>query len=172
MMNEKKYQLAAWTKNVDGNTELRLIPSLHYEMQKPYIDEISRLINMKDANDETIRKAVNAYERNADFLLSTGHKTDGIRMLRQAALYCVRSYDDDRYWIDYDTDLGSYSHYAGKLNDEFIRLVRRIRELAEKCGRQDILMEKESRYLKSICTDMFQEEDDFERHLDEMRAWM
>ena len=43
-MEKKKYQLVAWTRNVEGqeDPELRMIPTLHFQMQEPYFDEIAR----------------------------------------------------------------------------------------------------------------------------------
>ena len=43
-MEKKKYELVAWTRNLEGREtpEVRMIPTLHHEMQEPYYQEIAR----------------------------------------------------------------------------------------------------------------------------------
>lgn len=177
MENEKKkYQLVAWTRNVTGQTEpeIRMIPSLHLEMQEPYFKEIGRCQQEEkrrsgSIDEELASRFVRIYEQNAGFLFRTGHYGDGLRFLRKAAFYCISS--DDHAWTFWDTDLGSYMYFFGKLRGEFIRLVKEFVTLARKYNRLDILAEKESRDLMEIYREQTREEVDMERHLKEMKAW-
>lgn len=175
IMDKKKYQLVAWTRNVKGqdDPEIRMIPSLHLDMQEPYFKEISRCQQEKrrsgGLDTELASRFVKAYEENARFLFRTGHYGDGLRFLRLAALYCI--YSDDDSWVFWDTDLGSYMYLCGRLREDFLCITREFLALAEKYGRHDILMEKESKELLEIYAGQTSEERDLNRHLKKMRAW-
>lgn len=168
-MMEKKYQLVAWTRKSSEKElpELRLIPSLHYEMQEKYIREISRYLNSDESIGNRCLKLAELYEKNADFYFITGHYGDGIRFLCKAALYSI----DDDQWVEYDTDLGSYSYLCGLSGQEFIRLYDRFRKMVEKYRRYDILLEDEPQLIEKIHNDLVQENKDLLSHLRRMKAW-
>lgn len=175
IMEKKKYQLVAWTRKVKGqdDPEIRMIPSLHHDMQEPYFKEIGRCQQEERRSGvldtELASRFVKAYEENAGFLFRTGHYGDGLRFLRLAALYCI--YSDDDSWAFWDTDLGSYMYFCGRLREDFLRITREFIALAEKYGRHDILMEKESKELLEVYAGQTSEEKDLNRHLKKMRAW-
>lgn len=177
MENEKKkYQLVAWTRNVTDRKEpeVRMIPSLHHEMQEPYFREIGRCQQEEKRrsgclDEDLATRFVRVYEQNARFLFRTGYYGDGLRFLRKAAFYCI--YSDDQAWTFWDSDLGSYMYFCGKLRGEFLRLVKEFISLARKYNRLDILAEKESRDILEIYGEQTHESLDLERHLEDMKAW-
>lgn len=169
MMKNKKYQLAAWTRNSGNGVEIRMIPSLHHEMQESYIREIGRCHKMEEEGRDVSMRLMKAFEDNADFLFLTGHYGDGLRYIRKAALHCLDS--DDNAWCSWDTDLGSYMYFLGKLRDDFFRLCRRFIGLAEKYGRSDIFIEPESVHLMEIYNEQIQEDRDLRTHLHKMKVW-
>lgn len=177
MENEKKkYQLVAWTRNVTDQKEpeVRMIPSLHLEMQEPYFREIGRCQQEEKRrsgclDEDLATRFVRVYEQNARFLFRTGYYGDGLRFLRKAAFYCI--YSDDQAWTFWDSDLGSYMYFCGKLRGEFLRLVKEFISLARKYNRLDILAEKESRDILEIYGEQTHESLDLERHLEDMKAW-
>lgn len=177
MENEKKkYQLVAWTHNVTGQKEpeVRMIPSLHLEMQEPYFREIGKCQQEEKRrsgclDEELAARFVRVYEQNARFLFRTGYYGEGLRFLRKAAFYCI--YSDDQAWTFWDTDLGSYMYFCGKLRGEFLRLVKEFITLSRKYNRLDILTEKESMDLLETYRAQTQEEVDLESHLEEMKSW-
>lgn len=175
-MEKKKYQLVAWTRKVKGQNdpEVRMIPSLHLDMQEPYLKEIGRCQQEEKRRSgvmdtELASRFVRAYEENARFLFRSGHYGDGLRFLRLAALHCI--YSDDDAWAFWDTDLGSYMYFCGRLREDFMRITREFMALAEKYRRHDILMEKESRELLEVYAGQTSEEKDLNRHLEKMKAW-
>ena len=169
MMKNKKYQLAAWTRSSENGLEIRMIPSLHHEMQESYIKEIARCHKMKEEGHDVSERLMRAFEKNADFLFLTGHYGDGLRYIRKAALYCLDS--DDSAWYCWDTDLGSYMYFLGRLRDDFLRLCRKFIGLAGKYGRSDIFIEPESVHLLEIYNEQTQEDRDLRTHLRKMKVW-
>ncbi len=177
MENEKKkYQLVAWTRNVKGQKEpeVRMIPSLHLEMQEAYFREIGKCQQEEKRrsgclDEELAARFVRVYEQNARFLFRTGYYGEGLRFLRKAAFYCI--YSDDQAWTFWDTDLGSYMYFCGKLRGEFLRLVKEFITLSRKYNRIDILTEKESMDLLETYRAQTQEKVDLESHLEEMKSW-
>ena len=174
IMEKKKYQLVAWTCNAKGQEEpeIHMIPSLHHEMQETYFNEIAECQQKENSGQLDInlaRRFVCVYEKIARFLFRTGYYGEGLRFLRMSAIYCISS--DDHSWIFWDTDLGSYMYFCGKLRGEFIRLTEELIRLANKYGRYDILTERESKRLLDIFKEQTREEDDLARHLNEMKYW-
>ena len=176
-MMERKYQLVAWTENVVENdkVKLRMIPSLEYEVQEPYIAEIDRCQEeVKKAGGHIstplARRFIRAYERNAEFSILTGHYGDGIRYICKAALYCI--WEDDFNWTYWDTDLGSYSCFCGELRHEFRILCEKAVRLAGKYGLEHILQEKEPKDVMELYYEHTQESRDMAVHMKNVSAWM
>ena len=169
MVKNKKYQLAAWTRNSGNGIEIRMIPSLHHEMQESYIKEIGRCHKMEKEGQDVSERLMRAFEDNADFLFLTGHSGDGLRYVRKAALHCIDS--DDNAWCSWDTDLGSYTYFLGKLRNDFLRLCIKFIDLADKYGRKDLLSEPESVHLLEIYIEQTQEDRDLRAHMRMMRVW-
>ena len=76
---EKKYELVAWTENVNHpeNARLYMIPSLDWEMQAPYFNEIGECHSAMRDNKGVInvglaRKLAKAYEDKKFFRCSCG----------------------------------------------------------------------------------------------------
>ena len=174
-MEKKKYELVAWTRNLEGRDtpEIRMIPSLHHEMQEPYYHEIEKCQEEEKRSggidEELARRFIRVYEQAARYMFRTGYYGDGLRFLRNAAFYCIWS--DDNAWVYWDTDLGSYTYFCGRLRGEFLRLCRELIALAERYQRYDILTEDPSRDLLEIFREQTREERDLARHLDEMKPW-
>lgn len=168
-MKNKKYQLAAWTRNSDKGVEIRMVPSLHHEMQESFFKEIARCYDKEEKGIDVSEQLMRAFEKNADFLLTTGHYGDGLRLIRKAALHCI--YSDDDAWYFWDSDLGSYMYFLGKMRKDFLRLCRKFIDLAEAYGRKDILNEPDSVELLTIYMEQTQEDRDLRKHLREMKAW-
>ena len=125
-MNEKKYQIVAWTRNTkDGEVEVRMIPEMHHQVQKHLFDGIAEC-NRK--GDSAQARRVLLLEQSGDFNLMTGHYGEGIRFIRAAALACFQS---QTRW-------------------DFLRLYEKFHEMVRKYCRPDILMEKESRLLEDL----------------------
>jgi hypothetical protein len=103
------------------------------------------------------------------FEILSGHPGDGIRYLFFAAWYCI--WEDDRDWVYYDTDLGSYSYFCGELRHEFIRLCEEGMRLAKKFRREDVLLEGKPKLMLEMYYEQTQEDRDLESHLKEMSAW-
>ena len=83
---EKKYQLVAWTRNVADkeNARLTMIPSLAYEMQEPYFEEIGRCTQEQKKQKGRIsislaKRFSRAYESNARLCFYTGNIGVGLR---------------------------------------------------------------------------------------------
>ena len=175
IMEKKKYELVAWTRNLEGREtpEIRMIPSLHHEMQEPYYREIARCREEEERagklDEDLASRFVRVYEETARYMFRTGYYGDGLRFLRMAAFYCIWS--DDNAWVYWDTDLGSYTYFCGKLRGEFLRLCRELITLAERYQRYDILTERRSRDLLEIFSEQTREDRDLARHLDEMKYW-
>ncbi|MGM9765895.1 MAG: hypothetical protein ACI3ZO_06020 [Candidatus Cryptobacteroides sp.] len=169
-MMGKNYQLVAWTDNISDseNGRLGMIPSLHYEMQEPYIREIGRCQaeERKAGTVSTVlaRRYVRAYEENAEFMFLTGFSGDGIRSLFKAASYCID--DEDLNWAYIDTDLGSYTYYCGPLSHEFDRLCRKCIRMMEKYSRTDILLEDEPKYVMGIYNEHLRESRDLAAYVE------
>ena len=125
---EKRYQLVAWTRNVGkGEVEVRMSPELHHQTQEHLFDSIAEC-NRKGKSGK-VRK-ISLLEQSADFNMMTGHYGEGLRFLRAAALACLNS---DEKWI---------------VKQEFQRLYDKFHEMIRKHGREDILIEMESRLLE------------------------
>ena len=128
MKTEKKYQLVAWTRNVGkGEVEVRMSPELHHQTQEHLFDGIAEC-NRKGKSGK-VRK-ISLLEQSADFNMMTGHYGEGLRFLRAAALACLNS---DEKWI---------------VKQEFQRLYDKFHEMIRRHGREDILIEMESRLLE------------------------
>lgn len=176
IMEKKKYELVAWTRNLEGREtpEVRMIPTLHHEMQEPYYQEIARCRDEEKKrsgfiDEELAARFVRTFEEIARYMFTTGYYADGLRYLRTAALYCIWSDDDAwRYW---DTDLGSYMYFCGKLRGEFLRLCKDLIILANRYGRYDILAEKDSKKLLEMFREQTREDRDLAHHLKEMKYW-
>ena len=175
-MMEKKYQLVAWTKDIKdkGNARLYMVPSLESEVQEPLIDEL-KLIHKEENKshgyislDLAIR-AVRACRRMSRFKIFTGHPGDGIRYLFFAARFCIM--EDDFNWFYYDTDLGSYSYFCGKLNQEFEILCEEAISLAQKHGLEHIFKEAVPKRMLKLYREHTQEKRDLRRHRKKMLAW-
>ena len=133
-MMKKKYQPVAWTRNVCDNENARLfmIPSLDWEMQECYFDEIARCRMEAERQSGHIdaalaRRFVKVYEENARFFFLTGNSGDGIRFLYKAAMLA-----------------------GSKLGSEFRRLCEETIRMAKKYSREDILCEKEVRAMLEL----------------------
>ena len=134
-MMEKKYELVAWTENVNHpeNARLYMIPSLDWEMQAPYFNEIGECHSAMRDNKGVInvglaRKLAKAYEDNANFFFFTGHAGRGIRFTLNAARYCLSS-----------------NNVKHALYGEFIRLCEKAIKLANLHRRTDVLLEDASK---------------------------
>ena len=130
---EKKYQLVAWTRKATDkeNARLTMIPSLAYEMEEPFIEEIGRCMQEQKKQKGRIsislaKRFSRAYESNARFCFYTGNIGDGLRYLCKAALYCR--------WAD--------NHNGSELRHEFTRLCEEVVTLAKRYSREDILQEE------------------------------
>ena len=175
-MMERKYQLVAWTENITDKEDARLymIPSLECEVQADLVTDLA-FIHKEEykfdgpASLNFSRRAVLAYERMSRFEILSGHPGDGIRYLFFAAWYCI--WEDDRDWVYYDTDLGSYSYFCGELRHEFIRLCEKGMRLAKKFRREDVLLEGKPKQMLEMYYEQTQEERDLERHLKETPYW-
>ena len=155
VMMERKYQLVAWTENITDKEDARLymIPSLECEVQADLVTDLTFIHREEYKFDGPVsldlaRRAVLAYERMSRFEILTGHLGDGIRYLFFAAWYCI--WEDDRDWVYYDTDLGSYSYFCGELRHEFIRLCEEGMRLAKKFRREDVLLERTPKQLLEL----------------------
>ena len=175
-MMERNYQLVAWTENITDNENARLymIPSLECEVQADLVTDLTFIHREENKSHGYIsldlaRRAVLVYERMSRFEILSGHPGDGIRYLFFAAWYCI--WEDDRDWVYYDTDLGSYSYYCGELRHEFIRLCEEGLRLAKKFRREDVLQEWKTKRILEMYYEQTQEERDLERHLKEVEAW-
>ena len=176
VMMERKYQLVAWTENITDKEDARLymIPSLECEVQADLVIDLT-FIHREEykfdgpASLDFSRRAVLAYERMSRFEILAGHPGDGIRYLFFAAWYCI--WEDDRDWVYYDTDLGSYSYFCGELRHEFIRLCEEGLRLAKKFRREDVLQEGKPRRMLEMYYEQTQEERDLEQHIKDMSCW-
>jgi hypothetical protein len=144
-MNEKKYQIVAWTRNTkDGEVEVRMIPEVHHQAQEHLFDGIAEC-NRK--GDSALARRVLLLEQSGDFNLMTGHYGEGLRFLREAALACL---EPDSEWTVLDDESGSHPYFIGKTRWDFLRLYEKFHEMVRKYCRPDILMEKESRLLEDL----------------------
>ena len=175
-MREKKYQLVAWTKNINDkeNARLHLIPSVELDLQEHLIKELNKCQMLLEANNghltlKLARRFIRAYEQSARLDIRTGHIDCAIRFLLKAAEYCIR--EDDLNWAYYDSDLGQYSHFCGELRYEFERFCEEAVSLARKHGLQHILQEAGPKQTIELYLEDTQEERDLRRHLKEMSAW-
>ena len=175
-MMERNYQLVAWTENITDkeNARLYMIPSLECEVQADLVTDLTFIHREENKSHGYIsldlaRRAVLAYERMSRFEILSGHPGDGIRYLFFAAWYCI--WEDDRDWVYYDTDLGSYSYYCGELRHEFIRLCEEGMHLAKKFRREDILQEEKPKRMLEMYYEQTQEARDLHRHLNTVSAW-
>ena len=176
VMMEKKYQLVAWTENITDKEDARLymIPSLECEVQADLVTDLTFIHREEYKFDGPVsldlaRRAVLAYERMSRFEILSGHPGDGIRYLFFAANYCI--WVDDRDWVYYDTDLGSYSYFCGELRHEFMRLCEEGIRLAKKFRREDILQEAKPKRMLEMYYEQTQEDRDLKRHLKEISCW-
>ena len=175
-MMERKYQLVAWTENITDKEDARLymIPSLECEVQADLVTDLTFIHKEEYKFDGPVsldlaRRAVLAYERMSRFEILSGHPGDGIRYLFFAAWYCI--WEDDRDWVYYDTDLGSYSYYCGELRHEFIRLCEEGLRLAKKFRREDVLQEGKPKQFLELYVEHIREERDLNLHMREVKSW-
>lgn len=175
-MMEKKYQLVAWTENASDaeNARLHMIPSLEREMQADLITDLAIIHQAENKLHGHIslnlaRRAIRAYETMSRFKILTGRFGDGIRYLFFAAQYCIL--EDEWNWAYYDTDLGSYSYFCGKLRHEFVRLCKEAMRLAKKYNRKDILQEMKPKSMLKLYFEHTKEERDLNAYLKDMTAW-
>lgn len=145
---EKKYQLVAWTRNVtdEKNVKMFMVPSVEHDAQEEYYSEITRCQKELERRNgyyttSLARRFMKVYEANARFHFLCGHYGDAVRFLCKAALYCI--WEDDCNWVYWDTDLGSYSQFCGKLRVDFERLSEEAIAMAKKYSREDVLLENE-----------------------------
>lgn len=125
-MNEKKYQIVAWTRNTkDGEVEVRMIPEVHHQTQAHLFNGIAEC-NRK--GDSAQGRRVLLLEQSGDFNLMTGHYGEGIRFIRAAALACFHS---QARW-------------------DSLRLYEKFHKMVKKFCRPDILTEQESRLLEDL----------------------
>ena len=175
-MMEKKYQLVAWTKNITDkeNARLFVVPSVKLDLIEPFIKEVTecRKLEEKDGGYislELARRFIRVYEQSARLEILTGNIDEAIRFFLQAADYCI--WEDSFNWVYYDTDLGSYSYFCGKLNKEFIWYCEKALSLARKYGFEHILEEERPKRIMELYWEQNQEGRDLEKHLKEMSAW-
>ena len=176
-MMEKMYQLVAYTKNIADkeNARLYMIPSLESEVKNLLFDDLRKIHHEEYQYDGHIstdlaRRAVRACRNMSRFEILCGHLGDGVRYLFFAAAYCI--WEDDDNWADYDTDLGSYSYFCGKLRHEFENLCEEALALVKKHDLEHILMEEKPKRMLEIYFGQNQWERDLERHQQEMSPWL
>ena len=176
-MMEKKYQLVAWTKNITDkeNARLYVVPSVMCDLIEPLLKEVTQC-RKKQAKDgghislKLARRFIKVYEQSAELEILTGNIDQAIRFFLQAAYYCIL--EDDLNWFDYDTDLGSYSYFCGKLSAEFVYYCEKALSLARKYGFELILKEKSPKRTLKLYWEHTQEGRDLKRHLRSMSAWL
>ena len=168
-MMEKKYQLVAWTKNITDNENARLyvIPSVKNDLIEPLITEVTKCRKLEEKDGGYIsldlaRRFIRAYEKSARLEILTGNIGDAIRFLLLAADYCIL--EDDRNWVYYDTDLGSYSYFCGALSNEFVYYCEKAISLARKFGFEYILEEQKSKRTLKLYREHTHEGRDLKRH--------
>ena len=173
---EKKYQLVAWTKNITDkeNARVYVVPSVKLDLIEPLIKEVDECSRLQEKDGGHIstklaRRFIRVYEQSARLEVLTGNIDDAIRFFLQAAKYCI--WEDSENWVHYDTDLGSYSYFCGKLRNEFIWYCEKALSLARRYGFEHVLVEKESQRTMETYWDQNQEERDLNRHLKEMSVW-
>ena len=173
---EKKYQLVAWTKNITDkeNARLYVVPSVKLDLIEPLLKEVSECRKQEEKDGGYIdiklaRRFSKVYERSARLEILTGNIDQAIRFFLQAADYCI--WEDCFNWVYYDTDLGSYSHFCGKLRREFTWYCEKAISLARKHGYEHILEEERPKQTMKLYLEDNQEELDLERHTKEMSAW-
>ena len=173
---EKKYQLVAWTQNITDkeNARLYVIPSVKNDIIEPLITEVTECSNQLEKDGgfislELARRFIRIHEQSARFEILTGNFGHAIRYLLQAADYCIL--EDDRNWVYYDTDLGSYSYYCGELRNEFLQYCEEALSLAHKYGLVQIFDEKRPKRILELYWEQTKEGRDLERHLKKMSAW-
>ena len=144
-MNEKKYELVAWTRNTsNGEVEVRMTPELHHQAQEHLFKGIAKC---RRKGDSALLQKVHLLEQSGDFNLMTGHYGEGLRFLRAAALACL---EPDSEWTMLDHESGSYPYFSGQTRWEFLLLYGKFHEMVRKFGRTDTLMEKESGLLEDL----------------------
>ena len=175
-MLEKKYQLVAWTKNVADkeNAILYVVPSAKRDLIEPLLKEVSQCHKQEEKYGghislELARRFIKVYEQSAELEILTGNIDQAIRFHLQAAEYCIL--EDDLNWFDYDTDLGSYSYFCGKLNAEFVWYCEKALSLARKYGFEYVLEENNPQWTLKLYWEHTQEGRDLKRHLKEMSTW-
>lgn len=95
MMEEKKYELVAWTRNITDveNARLYMVPSVEYELLEPLFAEVCECRKEMEraggsVSPELAGRFARVYEQSARLDLLTGHIDSAIRFLRLAADYC------------------------------------------------------------------------------------
>lgn len=173
-MMEKKYQLVAWTRNITDkeNARLYVIPSVKHDLTEPFITEVTECRNQQEkdggyVSTELARRFIRVYEQSARFEILTGNIADAIRYILLAADCCIEedAWNDDLNWVYYDTDLGSYSYFCGKLRNEFIRYCEEALSLAHKYRFEQILEEHTPKRTLELYWEQIAEGRDLERHL-------
>ena len=176
VMMEKKYQLVAWTQNITDkeNARLYVIPSVKLDLSMHLIKEVAECHKLKEKDGGHIssklaRRFIRAYDQSARFEILTGYIDQAIRFFLQAADYCI--WEDGDNWTYWDSDLGSYCYFCGKLRDKFIWYCEKAISLAGKYGFEHILEEKDPKRTMEHYWEQTQMERDLERHLKEMSVW-
>ena len=173
---EKKYQLVAWTKNITDkeNARLYVVPSVKLDLIEPLITEVTDCCNQQEKDSGYIsiklaRRFIRVYEQSARLEILTGNIDDAIRFLLKAADCCIL--EEGANWVYYDTDLGSYSYYCGKLRHEYIWYCEEALSLARKYGFEHVLDEKMPKRALKLYWEQTKEERDLARHLKNMSGW-
>ncbi len=130
MMENKNYQLVAWTENVADleNARLFMDPALECDVHESLIEDVVRIHKQEYRCHGLISldlalEAVRVYENMSRFQILTGHFGEGIRYLFFAARHCLRT----------------------ELRDELARLCEEALRLAKKYRREDVMQEQTPR---------------------------
>ncbi len=151
-----------------------MIPSLESEVKADLVKDLTFIHREEYKFDGEVsldlaRRAILAYERMSRFNILTGHLSDAIRNMFFAARYCIM--EDESNWVYWDTDLGSYTYFCGKLRHEFDRLCKEGLRLAKKFKREYILQEKKPKEMLDLYLEHIREERDLKLYLKEMEPW-
>lgn len=88
MMEEKHYELVAWTRKEKDSElqQIRMIPTLYFEMQEPYFD-MAQGIDWESTAVDDILKRISFLEKCALFEFNTGHYSEAAKFLKAADKY-------------------------------------------------------------------------------------
>ena len=143
-MMGKKYQLAAWTRNITDqeNARLYMDPSVEYELLEPLFTEVSECRKEQEKangliSPELARRFIIVDEQSARLEILSGNIDHAIRFLLQAAEYCING-----TFFNLDHHDRYRSSYCEELRYEFERFCEEAISLARKHGFRHILQEK------------------------------